>query len=573
MCEDGGIESRHRGEMGVGALDELIETVEHGIAPAYGVLAPADKCGRGIRDCSRVVDVSAQHGAHRVRRGRWVGADRRLFVAAGDEHRCRDQEHARRKYAPRPEAPPTQNDGRDHPVYSTGAMSRWFLYGLLSALAFALAAPAYADGPSTADEAQVVKGTLQYTPEVRNPDAPNAKTPVEGGLVEVFEATLTLDGRTVEELGALLGTAESDAAGQFSFPLPGPGDYAVRLDLDSLPDGVGLVDVEKVSLPVRVSPGQSKAVLFQLVEGDAASVLPTRDDPWYDRTARLAVNGLQFGLIIGMCAIGLSLIYGTTGLVNFAHSEMITLGAVLAWMFNVTYGIPLVFAALLAMVLGALAGTGFDLVLWRPLRKRKTGLVAMSIVSIGLGLFMQYAILYQFGDRPSKYADYSVQRKNITFGPIQLSPKDLIIMALSAAILLSVALALKFTRLGKAMRAVSDNPDLAASTGIDVDRIITLVWTLGAALVSLGAVFQGVSETVSWTMGQQLLLLVFAAVTLGGLGTAFGAMAGSITVGVAILVSTVWWPSELQTVPALFLMIVILMVRPEGMFGRRERIG
>jgi branched-chain amino acid transport system permease protein len=452
-------------------------------------------------------------------------------------------------------------------------MSRWFLYSLLSAFALALAAPAYADGPSSADEGQTVKGTLQYTPEVRDPDSPNAKIPVEGGSVEVFEATLTLDGRAVEELGALLGAAESDDAGQFSFLLPGPGDYAVRLDLDSLPDGVGLIDPEKTSLPVRVSPGQSKTVLFQLVEGDVASVIPTRDDPWYDRMARLAVNGLQFGLIIGMCAIGLSLIYGTTGLVNFAHSEMITLGAVLAWMFNVTYGIPLVFAALLAMVLGALAGTGFDLVLWRPLRKRKTGLVAMSIVSIGLGLFMQYAILYQFGDRPRKYADYSVQRKNITFGPVQLSPKDLIIMGLSAAILVTVALAIKYTRLGKAMRAVSDNPDLAASTGIDVDRVITLVWTLGAALVSLGAVFQGVSETVSWTMGQQLLLLVFAAVTLGGLGTAFGAMAGSVTVGVAILVSTVWWPSELQTVPALFLMIVILMVRPEGMFGRRERIG
>ena len=146
-------------------------------------------------------------------------------------------------------------------------------------------------------------------------------------------------------------------------------------------------------------------------------------------------------------------------------------------------------------------------------------------------------------------------------------------MSLSATILVLVALGLRYTRLGKAMRAVSDNPDLAASTGVDVDRIITLVWALGGALVSLGAAFQGVTETVSWTMGQQLLLLVFASVTLGGLGTAFGAMAGSIFVGIAILVSTVWWPSELQTVPALFLMIVILMVRPQGLFGRRERIG
>jgi neutral amino acid transport system permease protein len=453
-------------------------------------------------------------------------------------------------------------------------MSRWFLYGLAALLTLSFASPTYADHPSAPpDAAQEVLGTLQYKPETPDPAAPNAKVPIEGAVVEVFKATLSLDGRAVEELGELLGEAVSDAEGKFSFPLADPGDYAVRLVLESLPEGVSLVDETKGTLPIRVTDSQSKTVLFNLVEGDVATATATANDPWYDKVVRLAVNGLQFGLIIGMCAIGLSLIYGTTGLVNFAHSEMITLGAVLAWMFNVTFGIPLVWAAILAMILGALSGTLLDLGLWRPLRRRKTGLVAMSIVSIGLGLFMQYAILYQFGDRPSKYADYSVQAKTIKFGPVSLSPKDLIIMGLSAGILVLVALALKYTRLGKAMRAVSDNPDLAASTGIDVNRIITLVWTLGAALVTLGAVFQGISETVVWTMGQQLLLLVFASVTLGGLGTAFGAMAGSIIVGVTILVSTVWWPSELQTVPALFLMIVILMVRPQGIFGRRERVG
>lgn len=464
-------------------------------------------------------------------------------------------------------------------------MPRWILFGLLGAAVLSLTGAASADTglPSSAlrapDGGQTVNGTLQYKPAQPDPASPNAKKPVEGGVVEVYSATLSADGRSVTEVGDLVGTAESGADGKFSFALPaGRGDYAVVLDLTTLPEGVGLVDADKGTLPVRVAEGQSKAVLFNLIEGGATEGGSggggsAANDSTIDKIARLAVNGLQFGLIIGMCAIGLSLIYGTTGLVNFAHSEMITLGAVLAWMFNVTFDIPLVFAAVLAMILGAAAGTGLDIALWRPLRKRKTGLVAMSIVSIGLGLFMQYAILYQFGDRPSKYAEYGVQEKSIHLGPVSMSPKEVIIMILSAAILVLVALALKFTRLGKAMRAVSDNPDLAASTGIDVDRIITLVWLIGAALVSLGAVFQGVTQTVSWTMGQQLLLLVFASVTLGGLGTAFGAMAGSIIAGVTILVSTVWWPSELQTVPALFLMIVILMVRPQGIFGRRERIG
>lgn len=418
-------------------------------------------------------------------------------------------------------------------------------------------------------EGEELKGTLQYAPA-----SGGDKVAVEGAALEVFEASLSTDGKIVETVGASLGTVTTDSSGFFRFALPGSGDYAVELKVDSLPSGVSPKDPERVVLPARVGDAQSKSLLFALVEGDSVSVSTGGDgDPWYDRLARLSVNGLQFGLIIGMCAIGLSMIYGTTGLVNYAHSEMITLGAVLAWMFNVTYGIHLVLAAILAMILGSGAGMGLDRFLWRPLRKRTTGLVAMSIVSIGLSMFMQYAILYQFGDRPSKYADYSVQRKSINLGPVSLSPKEIIVMSLSAGLLLLVGLALKYTRIGRAMRAVSDNPDLAASSGIDVNRVVNLVWFVGAALVTLGAVFQGVSETVVWTMGQQLLLLTFAAVTLGGLGTAFGAMAGSVLVGVAILTCTVFWPSELQTVPALVLMIVILLVKPQGLFGRRERIG
>lgn len=418
-------------------------------------------------------------------------------------------------------------------------------------------------------EGELVQGTLQYTPA-----AGGDRVPVVGAELEVFRATLSADGKVVEELGESLGVATTDDSGFFQLALGGSGDFAVQLLIDTLPDGVALKDASREVLPARVVTSQEKSLLFNLIEGESQAG-PSSDvgDPWYERLVRLSVNGLQFGLIIGMCAIGLSMIYGTTGLVNYAHGEMITLGAVLAWMFNVTYGMSIFLAAILATVLGAGAGMGLDRLLWRPLRRRVTGLVAMSIISIGLSMFMQYAILYQFGDRPAKYTDYSVQLKSITFGPIALSPKEIIVMLLSAGLLVAVGLGLRYTRIGRAMRAVSDNPDLAASSGVDVNRTINLVWMLGAALVSLGAVFQGITQTVSWTMGQQLLLLTFAAVTLGGLGTAFGAMTGSVIVGVAILACTVFWPSELQTVPALFMMIVILLVRPQGIFGRRERVG
>ncbi len=127
-------------------------------------------------------------------------------------------------------------------------------------------------------------------------------------------------------------------------------------------------------------------------------------------------------------------------------------------------------------------------------------------------------------------------------GPVDVTKKDFVIVVIGASVLVGVAMLIRYTKLGKAMRAVSDNPDLAASTGIDVNRVITVVWMLAGALVTLGAIFQGLLQLVSWDMGNQLLLLVFAAVTLGGLGTTYGAIFGSLIIGVLIYLSPVFYP-------------------------------
>jgi neutral amino acid transport system permease protein len=123
------------------------------------------------------------------------------------------------------------------------------------------------------------------------------------------------------------------------------------------------------------------------------------------------------------------------------------------------------------------------------------------------------------------------------------------------------------------MRAVADNRDLAESSGINVARVITFVWAAGAGLAALGGILQGLSEQVSWQMGFQLLLLMFAGVTLGGLGTAYGALVGSMVVGMVMEVSTLWIPSEFKTVTALAILIVILVFRPQGILGQAERVG
>jgi branched-chain amino acid transport system permease protein len=181
-------------------------------------------------------------------------------------------------------------------------------------------------------------------------------------------------------------------------------------------------------------------------------------------------------------------------------------------------------------------------------------------------------ILYIFRGDPRSYGQYAIQN-GIAIGPILLPAKDLWSIGISVLMLLAVGLTLQKTKVGKAMRAVSDNRDLAESSGIDVQRVILVVWAVGSGLAGLGGVLWGLGESVSWLMGFRLLLLIFAGVILGGLGTAYGALVGSIVVGVFIQMSTLVIPTELKNVGALAMLVVILVVRPQGIMGRPERIG
>ena len=366
--------------------------------------------------------------------------------------------------------------------------------------------------------------------------------------------------------GAAVGEGVTDEAGKFVIPVPAAGDYTVTLDESTLPEGVAIREGRSSTVTLPVAVGQERPVLFPLGEG-------TRNvQSDLDRLPQLALEGLNFGLIIALAAVGLSLIYGTTGLVNFAHGELITLGALLAYLFNVTFGLQLIPAAILAVIGAALLGGVQDRILWRPLRKKGTGLIAMLVVTIGLALLARGFFLYIFGGSTAPFNDYQVQ-EGYDLGPVSLAPKDLISMLLCIAMLLAVAYALLRTRIGKATRAVSDNPALAASSGIDVERVISTVWIAGAGLAGLAGVLLALAQQVSFQLGFQILLLVFAGVTLGGLGTAFGALLGSLVVGIFTQVSTIFVPTELKNAGALVVLILILLVRPQGILGRAERVG
>lgn len=370
-----------------------------------------------------------------------------------------------------------------------------------------------------------------------------------------------------ERDGTPVAEATSQADGRWQLSVPAAGSYTFRLDESTLPPGTEVLQGETTR---EVSDGSLNTVVFRFgeeVEGSGGAGFVT--------VLRLLVDGIRFGLVIGISAIGLSLIFGTTGLTNFAHGEMVTIGAVVAWYINVAGGVQLIPATIMAMVVGALLGAANELGIWRRLRRRGAGLIAQLVVSIGLSIALRYLVLIFFGGRSESFTDYTAQTVR-DYGPIALTDKDLSAIIIAIVVLVAVALLLQKTRIGKAMRAVADNRDLAASSGINVDRVILFVWMLGGALATLGGVLFALSElssTVQYEMGFRLLLLMFAGVILGGLGTAYGALLGCLIVGILVQLSTLVLPLDLKYLGGLAVLIVILVFRPQGLLGSRARIG
>jgi neutral amino acid transport system permease protein len=368
--------------------------------------------------------------------------------------------------------------------------------------------------------------------------------------------------------GEVVGEAVTDAEGQYRIGVPEPGSYVVVLHTDTLPEGLTVEEGQNTQA-VELSGNQNVTRVFFLGEDTRQterklSLLP-----------QTIANGLKLAMIIAITSIGLSLIFGTTGLSNFAHGELVTFGAFMAWIFNADVGLHVIGATLVGMAFTALLGATMERGLWRPLRRHNTSLTSMMVVSIGLALAARYLYLYIWGGDLKSYQNYMLQTDPVSLGPVDFPPRTLFVMAIAVGVIVTVALFLIKARFGKAIRAVSDNPSLASSSGIDTDRVILVVWIMGGALAGLGGVLYGLEYGIRWDMGFTLLLLMFAAITLGGLGNPFGALVGSLVIGVFVELWTWIVPNanDLKTVGALFALILVLLVRPQGLLGTKERIG
>lgn len=387
-----------------------------------------------------------------------------------------------------------------------------------------------------------------------------------------------LDGQPLEGVALSVDGAggrqevETDENGQWVVFVPERNTtYTVTLDENTLPEGIAVVDEADDTPNVKeaeMGAGGRVTVNFFIGEGERNVT------SFFDQVVQRIVNGLNFGLMLALAAVGLSLVYGTTGISNFAHSEMVTFGAVVtAALATGILPVPIWIAIPLAIVISAIFGLVLDIVLWRPLRRRRVGVVQLMIVSIGLSLALRYVYQFFIGGGTTQLP-YASAPKIPLFGAVSLSVIDMVSIGISIAVIVGFALWLTYSRIGKATRAISDNPSLAAASGIDVDFVVRIVWIVGAALAGLaGVLYAYFRPGIKWDMGAQILLLIFAAVTLGGLGTAFGALVGALIIGVIVEISSLWIPADLRFAGALIVLILIMLFRPQGILGRRERVG
>lgn len=278
---------------------------------------------------------------------------------------------------------------------------------------------------------------------------------------------------------------------------------------------------------------------------------------------QLIVNGVAVGSIIALAAVGLTLTYGILRLANFAHGDFMTLGAYLTLLAN-TIGVNI----WLSMILGAIGTVAGMLLseklLWSPMRDRRATSTTLIIISIGLALFIRNGIILIWGGSNRDY--------NLPVSPaipilgLKVPQNQLLVMFLAVLAILALHLLLQNTKIGKAMRAVADNIDLARVSGINVDRVVIWTWVIAGSLTAVGGSMYGLITAVRPNMGWFLILPMFASVILGGIGNPYGAIAAALVIGITQEVSTPWLGSQYKQGVGLFIMILVLLLRPKGLF-------
>jgi len=296
----------------------------------------------------------------------------------------------------------------------------------------------------------------------------------------------------------------------------------------------------------------------------------------------LLVYGIVLGSIIALGAIGLTLLYGILRFAHFAHGDLMTFGAyvvlflhseLLPWLGipelrlgALSFGGRMLGALVISMAVTAGLALLIDRLLYEPLRTRKSSPVILAIASLGMAFILRSLIYIIWGPQ---FLFYTQELRPAWELPLEvrLRPDQLFILVLALVLVALLYLFLQHTTLGKAMRATADNPQLAWVCGIDTRRVTAWTWVLGAALAAAGGVLYGIDAQLRPDMGWSFLLPLFAAVILGGIGSPVGALVGGIILGVVQQVSTAFLLPTYKPAVAFVVLIILLFVRPRGLFG------
>lgn len=279
------------------------------------------------------------------------------------------------------------------------------------------------------------------------------------------------------------------------------------------------------------------------------------------------INGISEGSIIALVALGLTLSFGIARFANVAHGDYVTVGAYAALLFN-TLGANIFLAAVLAIPITVAVGLLAHFQVFRPLANRP--FIASVIASIGVALVLRHVLILIAGT--GQFTFDLPLRRALRFGELRVNPTDLWIVALTAVFTLGVYGLLNFTRLGKNMRAVADNPRLARVAGIDPQRTMVVMWIVVLVLATVAGVLFGLRSIVTPYMGWQMLIAAFAAVILGGVGNPYGAVAGGLIIGVSQELATFVVAPTYKLAVAFVILTVVLLFRPSGLFGEERLV-
>ena len=286
--------------------------------------------------------------------------------------------------------------------------------------------------------------------------------------------------------------------------------------------------------------------------------------------AQASLNGLTLGTIYALGAVGLTLVYGILRLVNFAHGDFLTFGAYMAFLVNVTWGLPLAAAIAFGMAATAVLGLLSERLMWAPMRKKGAGFLQLLLMSIGLAFVIRSVIQWFWGTE-IRTLDVNVV-DSVSFLGLRIGQTELMVVVVGIAVLAAVAAVVRFTMLGRRMRALSDDISLAEVAGIDTRRIILYTWLFAGALAGLAGALAGALTNLRPELGFELLLPLFAAVILGGIGNPFGALVAGLVLGVVIELSTLVVEPRWKVTFGFIALIIALIVRPQGIFGRAKGV-